>query len=106
MGEGWLKEKYNCIHLVKEDAFLQRFLLCNLDQTKSPDTYQVIVDNIGVKPAGVIATLALQKSADKYGDQFPATARQLRYHSHVNNIGLMGKNGTELQRRTGELRSF
>ena len=57
--KGDVKKMYNCVRLVKEDAFMQCFLWRNLDVEQQPQTYQVLVNNIGVKPAGAIATLSL-----------------------------------------------
>ena len=37
-------------------------------------TFQVVVDNIGVEPAGAIATLALKKSSEVFSQKFPVTS--------------------------------
>ena len=59
--------------------------------TKEADTYQVLVNNIGVKPAGAIATLALQNSAEIFSSKYPLTTEQLVKKSYVDDIGLTGK---------------
>ena len=71
--KGDVKKMYNCVRLVKEDAFVQCFMWRDLDPLKVPDTYQVLVNNISVKPTGTIAALSLQKSADIYESQFPSS---------------------------------
>ena len=53
--KGDVSKMYNCVKLVEEDAFVQCFLWRDLDTSKVPETYQVVVNNIGVKPAGAIA---------------------------------------------------
>ena len=58
--KGDVRKMYNCIRLVEEDAYVQCFLWRDLDPAKKADTYQVVVNNIGVKPAGAIAMLCLQ----------------------------------------------
>ena len=68
--KGDVSKMYNCVRLVEEDAFMQCFLWRNLDPNQSPQTYQVTVNNIGVKPAGAIATMALHKSSDICSNQF------------------------------------
>ena len=62
--KGDIQKMYNSVHLTREDAFVQCFMWQNLDPTGPPDTYQTTVNNIGVKLAVVIATLALQNSAN------------------------------------------
>ena len=52
--KGDIRKMYNCVRLKKEDAFMQCFVWRNLDPEKEPDTYQVTMNNIGVKPAGVV----------------------------------------------------
>ena len=42
-----------------------------MDAHKPPDIFQVIVNNIGVKPAGAIATTSMYKSAYYFKDRFP-----------------------------------
>ena len=100
--KGDVKKMYNCIRLSKEDAFMQCFVWRDLDPRSEPETYQVTVNNIGVKPAGAIATLALQKSADIFSEVFPETSIQLKKKSYVDDLGLTGKNAEALIKRTLE----
>ena len=100
--KGDVKKMYNCIRLSKEDAFMQCFVWRDLDLGSEPETYQVTVNNIGVKPAGAIATLALQKSADIFSEVFPETSIQLKKKSYVDDLGLTGKNKEALIKRTLE----
>ena len=100
--KGDVKKMYNCIRLSKEDAFMQCFVWRDLDPRSEPETYQVTVNNIGVKPAGAIATLALQKSADIFSEVFPETSTKLKKKSYVDDLGLTGKNAEALIKRTLE----
>ena len=61
-----------------------------------------MVNNIGVKPAGCIATIALYKSADLYAHQYPVTCKQLKDNSYVDDLGLTGRNRAEAERRAIE----
>ena len=70
--------------------------------SRSPDTYQVLVNNIGVKPAGVIATKALQKSSDKFKDIYQITSQQLKDRLYVDDLGLADETGEALRVRTQE----
>ena len=93
---------YNSVGLEKENAFLQCFLWRNLDLKVEPVTFQVTVNNIGVKPAGCIATLALYGSADAFREKYWETSRQLKNNSYVDDVGLTGGNMEELKMRTSE----
>ena len=77
---------------------MQCFVWRNLDSSQQPKTYQVIVNNIGVKPAGAIATLALRKSTEVFDTQYPVTARQLREKSYVDDLGLTARNQEDLKK--------
>ena len=46
---------FNAVELEYEDWFLQCFLWRGMDESKDPEIFQVIVNNMGVKPAGSIA---------------------------------------------------
>ena len=100
--KGDVKKMYNAVRLIPEDAFMQCFVWRNLDSSLQPRTYQVIVNNIGVKPAGAIATLALRKSTEVFDTQYPVTARQLREKSYVDDLGLTARNQEDLKKRTLE----
>ena len=100
--KGDVKKMYNAVFLVEEDCYVQCFLWRDMDETREPETYQVIVNNIGVRPAGAIATTALYKSADEHEDKFPETVWQLKNQSYVDDFGLTGSSKQELQNRKDE----
>ena len=86
--KGDVKKMYNSVRLVEEDAYMQCFLWRNLKVEEEPRVFQVLVNNIGVKPAGTIASLALSKSADIHAKQFPVTSHQIKKKSYVDDLGL------------------
>ena len=100
--KGDVRKMYNCIKLTKEDAFTQCFLWRDMDPNVDPVTYQVTVNNIGVKPAGAIATVAFHKSAEMFSGKFPVTSQQLQQKSYVDDLGLTAKNLSVLKQRTKE----
>ena len=100
--KGDVRKMYNCIKLTKEDAFTQCFLWRDMNPNVDPVTYQVTVNNIGVKPAGAIATVAFHKNAELFSDKFPVTSQQLQQKSYVDDLGLTAKNLRVLKQRTEE----
>ena len=71
-----------------------------MDKKKAPETYQVIVNNIGVKPAGAIATTAMYRSADCFKIEFPEVVEQLKNQSYVDDIGLTDLDEERLAEKT------
>ena len=69
---------FNAVELNYKDWFLQCFLWRGMDESKDPEIFQVIVNNMGVKPAGSIAKAALDKSAEVFKTMYPDTAEQLK----------------------------
>ena len=55
------------------------------------------MNNTGVKPAGKIATVALQKRASIHKEEAPETMSQVVKDSYVNNLGLTASDQQELQ---------
>ena len=86
--QGDIKKMYNAVKLVEEDCYVQCFLWRNMDENGEAKMYQITVNNIGVKPAGVIAATALYKSAAKFEGRYPKTVKQLREQSYMDDIGL------------------
>ena len=73
-----------------------------MDEEKEPETYQAVVNNMGVKPAGAIAATALYKSIERYQEPFPETAEQLRDISYVDDLGLTDSDMGGLVQKTQE----
>ena len=74
-----------------------------MDNNKLPETLQVIVNNVGVKPAGAIATTALYKSADVFEERFPETVEQIKNQSYVDDIRLTNLDDEKLARKTQQV---
>ena len=91
---------YNAVVLEEGDSYVQCFLWRDIGERKTPNTYQVIINNIGVKPAGAIATTALYKSCDGFKNNFPEVVVQLKNQSYVDNIGLMDLDVERLEEKT------
>ena len=62
---------FNAVELAYRDTFLQCFSWRGMDETKEPEMYCVVVNNMGIKPAGSIAKEAMDKSADLFEDKYP-----------------------------------
>ena len=101
--KGDVRKMYNAVVLEEEDCYVQCFLWRDMDDKKAPNTYQVTVNNIGVKPAGAIATTALYKSCDWFENDFPEVVVQLKNQSYVDDIGLTDLDVGRLQRRHSRL---
>ena len=86
--QGNVKKMFNAVKLPEADWFVQCFLWRNMDENADPETYQVVRNNMGVKPSGSIAKTALDLSADKYEEKYPSTAQQLKDKSYVDDLGL------------------
>ena len=98
--KGDVRKFYNAVLLEKEDCYIQCFLWRGMDGNKPPDTFQVIVNNIGVKPAGAIATNSMYKSAYYFKDRFPENVRQLKNQSYEDDIGLTDSDNEKLAEKT------
>ena len=100
--KGDVRKMYNCIYLTEDDAYMQCFMWRDLDLSRDGETYQVVVNNIGVKPAGAIATVALRKSVEEFETIYPVTAVQLKNRSYVDDLGLSAPTLGMLKQRTQE----
>merc|ERR1711905_98689 len=67
-----------------------------------PEIYQVIVNNMGIKPAGSIAEEAMDKSTDLFEEEYPNTAEQLKNGSYVDDLGVVEESRETLRERTQE----
>ena len=100
--QGDVKKMFHAVKLSYDDWFLQCFLWRGMDDTKDPETYQVVVNNMGVKPAGSITKMALDKSVDMFNKMYPVTAEQLKEGSYVDDLGVVDKDMPALMQRTEE----
>merc|ERR1712030_7798 len=68
-----------------------------MDDSKEPEMYQVVVNNM---PAGSIAMVAMDKSAELFEDVYPNTAEQLKNGSYVDDLGVVEESSEPLRERT------
>ena len=94
--KGDIKKMYNCVLLEEADSYIQCFLCRDLSREAEPSTYQMLVNNIEVKPAGAIATVALQKSAAMHKEKFSEALSQVVKVSYMDDLGLTAKDEQEL----------
>ena len=93
---------FHAVELERDDWFLQCFLWRGMDETEEPEIYQVIVNNMGIKPAGSIAKEAMDKSTDLFEEEYPNTAEQLKNGSYVDDLGVVEESRKSLKERTRE----
>ena len=103
IAKGDVAKMFYAVKLKIEDWYIQCFLSRGMDNTQEPDVYQVIVNNMGVKPAGSIAMVALQKSAEKFSLEYPLMSNQIKTNSYVDDLGLVELNHLNLTDRMIEV---
>ena len=93
---------FNAVKLSEADWYVQCFLWRNVDDSIKPETYQVICNNMGVKPGSSIAKTALDKSADTFIKIYPSMAQQLKDGSYVDDLGVTAEQLPSLKESTKE----
>ena len=83
---GDIKKMYNTIRLSKLDQHTHRFLWRWLDIQKDPIQYILLTVTFGDRPSGVIATLALRRTAQMMKDRYPLAADVIERHSYVDDL--------------------
>merc|ERR1712237_82316 len=102
VAQGDIKKMFNAVELEYKDTFLQCFLWRKMDDSKEPEMYRVVVNNMGIKPACSIAKEAMDKSAELFEDVYPNTAEQLKTGSYVDDLGVVDESDEALKERTQE----
>ena len=64
---------------------MHRFLF-RINPSKVPDTYVITVVNMGDRPSGAVATVALRKTAQMGAQDFPEEAEIVQKSSYVDDI--------------------
>ena len=77
---------YNSVRIRLVDQHCHRFLWRDMDSERKPDTYVITRVNMGDKPAGSIATLALRKTAEMNVDEFPVESKIIINSSYMDDI--------------------
>ena len=77
---------YNSVFTSQFDQHCHRYLWRDCDITQKPDTFVITRVNIGDRPSGAIATVALKKTADIYKTDFPEASSIIRESTYVDDI--------------------
>ena len=83
---GDIRKMYNSVYIKELEQHVHRFLWRNLQATKQPDIYVITAVNIGDRPSGTIATVALRKTADANKDVYPRAADIIINSTYVDDI--------------------
>ena len=78
---GDIKKMYNSVKITEFDQHCHRFLWRDMDMTVSPNIYVITAVNIGDRPSGTIATLALHKTAELEEKNYPIEAKIIKESS-------------------------
>ena len=83
---GDIKKMYNSVKITEFDQHCHRFLWRDMDMTVSPNIYVITAVNIGDRPSGTIATLALHKTAELEEKNYPIEAKLIKKSSYIDDI--------------------
>ena len=83
---GDISKMYNSVHIKLLDQHCHRFLWRNMKSEKQPDTYIITRVNMGDKPSGTIASLALRKTAQMKKEQYPIEYEIIAKSSYMDDI--------------------
>ena len=80
---GDISRMYHTIRIEKTDQYTHRFIWRDLDLSKAPEHYALTRVTFGDRPSGIIATLALRHTAEKYVDEYPEAAHMIMRNTYV-----------------------
>ena len=84
---GDIKKMYHSVRLKPgTDRHTHRFLWRDMDSTRRPETFMVPRVSFGDRPAGAIAAVALQKTAEMSKEAFPEAADVVLKNTYVDDI--------------------
>ena len=83
---GDIKKMYHTVGTKELDQHAHRFLWRDMEKTKEPDTYVIQRVSFGDKPSGVIATVALRKTAEMAKNHFPEAAQIILNSTYMDDI--------------------
>ena len=92
---------FNAFCFKDEDARLQLFLWRE-EETSEPETYMVLVNNMGIKPAGSIAATALYNSCNEFSTKYPVTSEEIKDSSYVDDLGLTAEDKVSQRKKCKE----
>ncbi|XP_037787350.1 uncharacterized protein LOC119582910 [Penaeus monodon] len=71
---GDISKMYHSIRLDETDQNTHRFVWRNFNLDKTPEHYKLARVTFGDRPSGIVATLALRHTAEKYLKEHPSAA--------------------------------
>ena len=83
---GDIKKMYHSVHLSQLDQHMHRFLWRDLDLNAPVDTYMMTRVCFGDKPAGTIAAVALQRTAQEFKNQYPKSVDIVLNNTYVDDV--------------------
>ena len=83
---GDIAKMFHSIDIPILDQMTHRFLWRNMDEQRDPDTYAMTAVNMGDRPTGTIAMIALHKTAEMCRDEFPHASETVLKNSYRDNI--------------------
>ena len=83
---GDISKMYNSVRIPLLDQHCHRYLWRNMNPKIQPETFVITRVNMGDKPSGAIASLALRKTAEMKNDVFPVECETTLNSSYIGDI--------------------
>lgn len=83
---GDISKFYNSVHTTPLEWHTHRFLWRHYDKSIEPTIYVITRNSFGDKPSGTIATLAVQKTVEQFGAEYPLASKALLEATYVDDI--------------------
>ena len=83
---GDIKKMYNSVRISLLDQHCHRFLWREMETSLKPSIYAITAVNIGDRPSGTIATVALRKTAELKAQEYPQETDIIINSSYVDDI--------------------
>ena len=81
-----VKKMYHSVKMNKLDQHTHRYLWRDLDTSKPPDTYIILVVSFGDRPAGTIASVALRNTVVREKEEYPNVHNVVANNTYVDDI--------------------
>ena len=82
---------------------LSKILVAESGNGQTSDIFMVIVNNIGIRPSGAIATSMLEKTAEMFEETYPNAVHDLKNLSYVDDVGVGEENIEKLRVKTCQI---
>ena len=83
---GDISKMFHTIQIPEVDQMTHRFLWINLEPYRIPDTYVMTAVNMGDKPSGSMAMVALKKTAEMKTIEYPISSSTILMNSYMDDI--------------------